>query len=306
VVDVAHLRGVPVYIDEAWGAHFTFHPALPPCAMACGADGAVTSVHKLLAGLTPGAVLNVQGPRVDAGRLNAAVRMTQTTSPFVPLFASIDACRRQMALDGTSLLHETMALAAEARERIASIPRLALLGAERLGLPRCRYDSTRLVIDVQGLGTSGIEVERVLRDRFGVAPEMSDLVGIVCLISIGDTRESIDRLINALTALERTPLPRTGRIDSLLRSSAAAVATGPQALSPRDAHFAPAQALSLAAAAGRIAAELVVPYPPGIPALIPGEVITSDKVAYLRMVTEAGMHICGTADPELATIRVVT
>ncbi len=305
VVEVAHARGVPVYVDEAWGAHFPFHPALPPSAMACGADGAVTSVHKLLAGLTPGAILNVQGLRVDAGRVNAAVRMTQTTSPFVPLFASIDACRRQMALNGTSLLHETIALAAEARARIARIPRLSLVDGERLGLPPCRYDATRLVIDVQGLGSTGIEVERVLRERFGVAPEMSDLVGIVCLISVGDTAESIDRLVNALAALERTPLRETDRFDNLLRSSAAAVATGPQAMSPREAHFAPAHAVPLATATGRVAVELVVPYPPGIPALVPGEVITAEKVSHLRMMAQAGMHICGPADPELATIRVV-
>jgi arginine/lysine/ornithine decarboxylase len=305
VVEVAHTRGVPVYVDEAWGAHFVFHPSLPPAAMACGADGAVASVHKLLAGLSPAAILNARGGRVDLDRLATAVRMTQTTSPFVPLLASIDACRRQMARDGAVLLERAIALADAARRRIASVPGLRVLDAAALGLPPSRHDATRLVIDVQGLGRTGIEVERLLRGRYGVAPEMSDLVGIVCLVSVGDTAQSIDRLVSALQTLARERRPVASRTEGLLRSSIAAGSPGPQAMSPREAHFARTTAVTLTGAAGKVAAELVVPYPPGIPALTPGEVITAEKVAYLRQVARAGMHVCGAADPSLATIRAV-
>ena len=305
VVNVAHARGVPVYVDEAWGAHFTFHPDLPPSAMACGADGSVASVHKLLTALSPGAILNAQGSRVDFGRLASAVRMTQTTSPSVPLLASIDACRRQMALDGEALLDRAIALAAGARRRIAVIPGLSVLDAERLGVPAARHDPTRLVIDVQGLGTTGVEVERILRGRFGVAPEMSDLLGIVCLVTVGDAPEGVDRLVAALAALAQESRPASRPVEGTLRSSAAAVAAGPQALSPREAHFATTKTVPLAEAAGEVAAELVVPYPPGIPALTPGEVVSPEKVAYLRLVADAGIHVCGPADPALGTVRVV-
>ena len=309
IVAEAHARGVPVYVDEAWGAHFAFHPGLPAAAMTSGADAAVASVHKLLAGLTPGAVLNARGARVDLDRLTSTVHMTQTTSPFVPLLASIDACRRQMALDGEALLDRAITLAREARRRIADIPGLSVVDAERLGLPPERHDPTRLVIDVQALGRTGIEVERILRGRYGIAPEMSDLVGIVCLVSVGDTPESIGRLVAALAALAREPRPGAPPPGApprmALRSSAAAVACGPQALSPREAHFAPLRPVALAEATGRVAAELVVPYPPGIPALTPGEVITAEKVDYLSLVARAGMHVCGAADPSLATVRTV-
>jgi arginine/lysine/ornithine decarboxylase len=134
---------------------------------------------------------------------------------------------------------------------------------------------------------------------------MSDLVGIICLVSVGDTAESIDRLVTALETLAREPKQARQRNSALLRSSVAAISPGPQALTPREAHFAAAVTVPLTDAAGRIAGELVVPYPPGIPALTPGEVITAEKVRYLRLVAEAGMHVCGAADPRLGTIRTV-
>ncbi|HET7093169.1 MAG TPA: aminotransferase class I/II-fold pyridoxal phosphate-dependent enzyme, partial [Thermomicrobiales bacterium] len=117
IAAVAHARGVPVYVDEAWGPHFHFHPALPPSAMASGVDGAVTSAHKMLGSLTQAALLNAQGPRVEAGKVQAAVGMVVTTSPSVPILASIDGARRQMALHGEALLERAIALAADARRR---------------------------------------------------------------------------------------------------------------------------------------------------------------------------------------------
>jgi lysine decarboxylase len=273
--------------------------------MACGADGAVASAHKLLAAISPAAILNARGPYIDLSRLGAAVRMTQTTSPFVPLYASLDACRRQMALQGKALLDRAIALAASATGRIAAIPGLRVLDAAALGLPAHRHDPTRLVIDVQALGTTGVAVERQLREQHGVAPEMSDLVGIVCLVTIGDTSESIDHLVSALSAVARGAIDNACRHSALMRSSVAAVTPGTLALSPREAHFAATNRISLTEATGRVAAELVVPYPPGIPVVTPGEVISEAKAVYLRLAIDAGIHICGAADPELATIRVV-
>jgi arginine/lysine/ornithine decarboxylase len=163
---------------------------------------------------------------------------------------------------------------------------------------------TKLVIDVDGLGLTGYAAERTLRDRFGVAPEMSDHVGVVCLITIGDTEESVDRLVGAFAALSRE---RHGgrRREAGWRSSGVVVAPSTSAMTPRDAFFAPSRPLPLAAAVGQISAELVIPYPPGIPVLAPGEVITAEKVAYLREGAAHGMYLSGPADPRLQTIRVV-
>ena len=303
IAAVAHAHDVPLYVDEAWGPHFGFHPALPPAAMVSGADGAVTSTHKVLGALTQSAVLNLQGDRVDPRRIKTAVGMVQTTSPSVPILASIDACRRQMALAGNALLERTIELAEEARHRLRDIPGVDVLGPDRLGM--AAYDLTKLVIDVHGLGLTGFELEAILRSRFRLQPEMSDLVGCVCLVSIGDTPATIARLVAAFATIARERAGGRGAATTPLRSSGAAIAPGRQALSPRDAFFAPSRAVSLAEAVGCVSAELVIPYPPGIPVLAPGDVIDGDKVAYLREGAARGMYLSGPVDNRLETILVV-
>ena len=175
-----------------------------------------------------------------------------------------------------------------------------------LGVPANRYDSTRLAIDVQGLGLTGIEVERQLWRRFGIAPEMSDLRGIICLLTIGDTTESVDSLVRALeTIAEEASSGMPTATSQIPRSAGAILAPGLQALTPREAFVARTRAVPLGMAAGEIAAELMVPYPPGIPLVAPGEVIGPEKVAYLQECVARGLYVCGPADPELETVRVI-
>jgi arginine/lysine/ornithine decarboxylase len=303
IVRVAHTRDVPIYVDEAWGAHFAFHPQLPPSAMAAGADAGVASTHKLLGSLSQSSILHLQGGRVDPARIASAVRLTQTTSPLLPLLASIDACRRQMAMDGEALLDQTLGLAVLARRRFARLHRVDVLDAHRLGLGPARFDPTKLVVDVTGLGLTGLAAERLLRERFAIAPEGADLSSVVCMVTIGDSTRSVERLLDAFATLcaERVQ----PALAAPLRASGSVIAPGTQAMTPRDAFFATARAVPLAHAAGEVAAELVTPYPPGVPVLAPGEVISSDKLAYLEHGRGHGVHLCGPADPSLATIRVV-
>jgi arginine decarboxylase len=303
ITRAAHARDIPVYVDEAWGAHFAFHPQLPPSAMAADADAAVTSTHKMLSSLSQSSILNVRGERVAPSRIASAVKLTQTTSPLLPLFVSVDACRRQLALQGRDLLERTLELAADARRRLGMLPGIQVLDADHLGLGPRRLDPTKLVIDVAGLGLTGLAAERALRQRLAVAPEGSDLSSVICMITIGDTTASIDQLVGAFTALCVGCTPVTAGAPP--RSWGAAVAPGQQAMTPREAFFAAARTVPLAAAAGQVAAELVTPYPPGIPVLVPGEVATADKLAYLEAGRAHGMYVCGPADPSLATLRVV-
>ena len=303
IAAVAHARDIPLYVDEAWGPHFPFHPALPVPALAAGADAAVTSAHKLLGCLSQGALLHLKGPRIDQERVAAAVRSVETTSPSLPILASLDAGRRQMTLHGTELLNRTIALAERARRRLRAVPGLRVLDGAELG---AALDPTRLVVDVGGLGLSGCAVERELREYHAVAPEMSDLVGLVFLITIGDTPASIDRLVDSLRTIAATRRQRaTDGLAAVLRSAGAAIAPGRQALTPREAHFARTRSVPLAGAAGEVAAEPVIPYPPGMPVLLPGEVVSAEKVAYLRLAAGHGVHIQGPIDSTLATIRVV-
>ncbi len=308
IVSVAHRRGVPVYVDEAWGPHFPFHPALPPSAMASGADGAVVSTHKMLGSITQSAILHIKGPRVDPQRIESAVGLAQTTSPAAYILASIDACRRQMVLHGRALLDRALTLAREARQRLGAIRGLTVLDGQELGAPY--WDPTQVLIDVHGLGLTGFEVEALLRERFHIVPEMSDLLSIKCLITIGDSPASIDRLVTAFEAIAAEHGPARARdkdseLGAHLRSSGAVLAPGQQAMSPREAFFAPSRAVPLAEAAGEVSAELVIPYPPGIPVLAPGDVISPEKLEYLAYGAAQGMYISGAADHRLETIRVV-
>jgi arginine/lysine/ornithine decarboxylase len=302
IAAVAHARGVPVHVDEAWGPEFHFHPQLPPSAMSSGIDTAVLSTHKVLGSLTQAAILNAQGLLVDVDRLSTTIDMVNTTSPSVLILASIDATRRQMALHGEELLDRTISLAQDARRRLQAIPGVGVLDAAQLGVQD--FDLTKLVVDVDGLHITGYEAEEMLRNRFGVCPEMSDQIGLVFLVTIADTQQSIDRLVDALTKISRERYAGPVR-RSMARSSGSVVAPGKLVMTPRDAFFSMSREVSLAAAEGEVSAELVLPYPPGIPVLAPGEVITAGKIAYLQEGAAHGQYISGPADPTLGTIRVV-
>jgi arginine/lysine/ornithine decarboxylase len=221
------------------------------------------------------------------------------------VLAGLDACRQQMVLEGEGLLERAIGLAFAARRRLGALPGISVLGARELG--DVTVDPTRLVIDVQGLGMTGIAAERVLRSRFGIAPAMSERTGVVCAITIADTPRSLDRLVDAFAALAGMGTAGSGRNTSAGSWCYRALLTpGRQVCSPRDAFFARARRVLLDVAIGQVAAELVIPYPPGIPAVAPGELVAAETVAYLREGARHGMRVRGLADPTLETIRVVT
>ena len=281
IAAIAHARDIPLYVDEAWGPHFRFHPALPLSAIESGADAVVGSVHKLLPAVSQGSVLHVQSTRLDIGRIETAVRMMQTTSPLLPIVATIDAARRQMALSGEFLLGRAIELAKQLRARVAAIDGIDLIDAIRLGLPSHFVDPLKLVFDVHQLGMTGFEVERILNERYDIAIELSDFRGIIANLNCGDSQESVDRLVGALVEISQRDREVTGRDERGARSSGSAVAISSQVMTPRDAYFAPSRSVELDRAEGEIAAELVTPYPPGIPVLAPGELITREKIDYL-------------------------
>jgi arginine/lysine/ornithine decarboxylase len=301
VVAAARAAGALAFVDEAWGPHLPFHPDLPAHAMAVGADGAVTSVHKLLPALSSGSLLHA-GPRVDADRLDAVVRATQTTSPLLPLLASVDAARRDMAVDGRARVQRALELAARARAGLARLPGLQLptmAGADPL----------KVSVDVVGLGLTGFLAEELLRRACGLAPEGADLTRVHLVVGIGDDASTVSSLLAAfarLTQLAAPPGPAVvSRLRRRARALAVAPAAGPALLTPRQAFLGRSRAVPLRAAVGEVCAELVTPYPPGVPVVAPGEVLTAAVADYLDEVVAAGAHVHGTADPSLRTVRVV-
>jgi arginine decarboxylase len=304
IVEICHSRGKPLIVDEAWGAHLPFHDALPTWAMDAGADICVVSVHKMGMGFEQGSVYHLQGSLVDPVRLKQCADVLATTSSNVLLYAAIDGWRRQMVEQGTELIGAALDLTARTRRRIEDIDGLHVLHDELLNDEASHdYDPMHVLIDVSALGVSGYQVADWLRAEHRIDVGLNDHRRAEATLSLADDEETVDRLLGALEQLpeaaERMSSPKRVHLPK------AASFEPETAVLPRDAFFGPVEVVGAAEAAGRVAAEQITPYPPGIPALLPGEVIVSDIVDYLTSGVAAGMVIPDAADPSLETFRVV-
>jgi lysine decarboxylase len=306
IAEVAHARGVPVIVDEAWGAHLPFHRDLPSWAMDAGADVCVTSVHKMGSGLEQGSVFHLQGSLIDPATLQSRSDLLGTTSPSVLLHAGMDAWRRQMVLHGEELMGDALKLAADVRCGIEEIPGMHVLGEDDLVGPglAADFDPLPVVIDIQGLGTSGYRAADWLRAHHHMDMHLADHRRISAQLTHADSPATTGPLLDALRDLAAHAGELAVDVPEM------DVPTGSrmrmrQAALPRDAYFGPKEAVAWEDAAGRISAEMITPYPPGIPAVLPGERLTHDVLRYLRTGLEGGMNLPDATDPELKTIHVV-
>ncbi|MEM9162109.1 MAG: aminotransferase class I/II-fold pyridoxal phosphate-dependent enzyme [Cyanobacteria bacterium P01_F01_bin.4] len=300
IAATTHRYGLPLIVDEAHGPHFAFHADLPPPAMRAGADVVVQSTHKVLSALTQAAMLHVQGGRCDRNRLQQALQLTQSTSPSYLLLASLDAARHQMANQGSEFMARTLVLAQQAVQSLGPLLRTL----NQADLPDgFRLDPTRLTLEVSSLGMTGFDADDLLNERFSVTAELPTLNLLTFIISLGNTSGDIERLVAAARALVQNPCDK---LSTRPQSKILPTTHRPLSpLSPRQAFFAPSEACPLAMATGRISAETVCAYPPGIPTLMPGEVITVDAIAQLQTLRQAGANFTGNSDASLKTLRVV-
>jgi lysine decarboxylase len=298
IADEAHSAGAALVVDQAWGAHLGFHPALPPHTLALGADGMVTSAHKTLTGFTQSAYLFGRGELLDLRRLDESFELLHTTSPAAAILGSLDRTRALMALRGAELLGRTVDLVTSAKAELGTIEGLVVLGPDS-GAPA--YDPTKLVLALPGTGADGMEVERDLWAA-GVRVELANRDTLVPLVTLADTNESIERLVAALS----TSIEKRRREPRDAGGASAVWRIEPEvALSPREAFFAPRETVQARLAPGRVAAETVAPYPPGIPAIAPGEVVSRELLGALREAARDGTRIAYCADPTLDTVQVV-
>lgn len=306
VATVTEAAGVPLLVDEAHGPHFSFHSGLPYSALHYKADVVVQSTHKILSALTQASMLHVgrHCRTVDPQALRFAVDMLQSTSPSPLLLASLDAARHQLAAGGWADWERAIRLANWAQQEIDRMPSLSASGplqcAQRY---RRAADPTRLVVRVADLGITGPHADRYLRSR-GVQVEMSDRWHIVALITPGDSEETVTGLLAGLRNLRDDIAGKRPVLEALSRSHSHPPV--PElAMSPRDAVMSPTRSLPIRAARGQVVAEMVVPYPPGVPVLCPGERLDSDALDHLETLIAAGVPIRGPADPTAQTLRVV-
>ncbi|WP_199548890.1 aminotransferase class I/II-fold pyridoxal phosphate-dependent enzyme [Streptomyces sp. N35] len=305
IAAVCHRQGRPLIVDEAWGAHLPFHPDLPAWAMDAGADVCVTSIHKMGSGLEQGSVFHLQGDLVDPAALASRADLLGTTSPSVLLYAGIDAWRRQMALHGRELLGAALELAHTTRQSIDALDGLRVDRREDYCGPGRAdgFDPLPVVVDVTGLGLTGYRAADWLRARHHIDVHLADHRCVSAQLTHADDHDTTGRLLTALRDLVH-------RAPSLLpvrqvRVPQPAELRLVQELLPRDAYFGPAEDVPAEQAAGRVVAEMLTPYPPGIPVVLPGERLTDVVLTYLRTGIEAGMNVPDAADPALRTIRVV-
>lgn len=302
IVAVSHAAGVPVLADQAWGSHLGLLPELPAGAIRAGADAMVISAHKTLAAFTQSAIVLAQGDLLDRERLDAAFELLNTTSPSAAIAASIDRARQIMALQGEQLLGQTLALARHFHDQLSDVDGLYLLD-ERI-TERCpathSFDPLKLVLLLAGTGATGFEVERDLLAA-GIRVEVADRDVLVALLTIGDDRETVDRLIAALRdSIER----RRGEPRPVGDSTLWGLRPETR-MTPRDAFFARRRRVDARDAIGRVCAETAAPYPPGIPVLAPGELVTGRILELLQGAVAAGSRVAYCSDPTLETLLVV-
>ncbi|MEM8640350.1 MAG: aminotransferase class I/II-fold pyridoxal phosphate-dependent enzyme [Cyanobacteria bacterium P01_G01_bin.54] len=312
IATLVHAHNLPLIVDAAHGAHFAFHPELPPSALSCGADLVVQSTHKTLGALTQAAMLHRQGDRVDPQRIGRALQLVQSTSPNYLLLASLDAATAQMAEQGEALMAQTLALAQQAREQLSQLtpltkggrgdldPPLTLLSPPPSPQPGFAHlDRTRLTVRIDRLGQDGFTLDEQLHEQLGVTVELPLERHLTLIISLGNTADDITQLVQAFQALIQNTPTSLAKIPFPLPP----LPLSPFALSPRQACFAPTETRSLSRSVGEVCADIICPYPPGIPILLPGEVITAEAIAYLEQIQRLGGRITGLGEQN--TLQVV-
>lgn len=296
---LAHSHGMKVLCDEAHGTHLYFGRNLPMSGMAAGVDMAAVSMHKSGGSLTQSSILLI-GPDIDCGHVRQVINLTQTTSASYLLLSSLDLSRRNLALRGEESFAKVVEIAEYARDEINRIGGYYAYGKELVdGVNVFDYDVTKLCIYTRNIGLTGIEVYDLLRDEYDIQIEFGDLGSIMAYISIGDRVRDIERLVGALEDIKRL-------YQKDARNLACVDFIEPEVVrSPKQSFYAKKVSLPIKESAGHVCGEFVMCYPPGIPILAPGELITEDIIEHILFSKEKGCSLQGAADPDVNNLRVL-
>lgn len=302
IADIVHSYNLPLIVDEAHGPHLGFNDKLPMSAIKAGADMCAQSTHKIIGALTQCSLLHVCSSRIDVPRVQQMLNLMQTTSPSYILMASLDCARRQIALHGKELLNYSIDLCNYTRVEINKIPGFYCFGEEILGKDGAfAFDPTKVTITCRDLGITGYDLDMILSNEYHIQMELSDLYNVLIVGSFGDTRENMDYLLKVLKEISEKYYGKGNK-----KSDFIDIPPIPeQILSPRDAFYNNKLPIELKNSIGKISGEFLMAYPPGIPVLCPGEVITKEIVDYVERLKATGLYVQGTEDPEVEIIKVV-
>ncbi len=300
IVNLAHEHNMLVLVDEAHGTHFYFGENLPISAMAAGADITTVSVHKTGGSLTQSSLL-LCGKNVNAGYVRQIINLTQTTSGSYLLLSSLDIARKNLSINGKSIFQKTVEFAQYARSEINKIGEYYAFSKELVnGDDVFDFDVTKLSIYTRDVGLAGIEVYDILRDEYDIQIELGDIANILAMISAGDRAFEIERLVGALAEIKR--LYQKDKIGMLENEY-----LNPKVvLNPQAAFYSNKQSVPIKESKDRICGEFVMCYPPGIPILAPGEMITKEIIDYIEYAKEKGCFLTGTMDMKIENINCIT
>jgi len=299
ITELAHAHGMLVLVDEAHGTHFYFGEGFPVTAMAAGADIASVSMHKSGGSLTQSSFL-LMGEKVNSDYMRQVINLTQTTSASYLLLSSLDISRKRLALSGREIFAKTVEMAEYARSEINDIGGYYAYSRELInGDSIYDFDVSKLSVFTLPIGLAGIEVYDLLRDEYDIQIEFGDIGNILAYISVGDRKRDIERLISAMSEIKRR-FSKTGA-DMLSHEYISPVVSE----APRKAFYADKVSLPLGEAAGKVCTEFVMCYPPGIPILAPGELITPEIIEYIRYAKEKGCQMTGTEDINIERLNVL-
>lgn len=303
IAEIVHDYGKMLLIDEAHGSHFIFHDDLPICAMSAGADIVAQSTHKTLPAMTGSSMLHVKGDRVDLEKLRFFLQLVQTTSPSHVMLASLDVARYIMDRYGHALLHKCIEYSNMVRYKINNDTPLYCLDYDKIGNHGIYdIDPTRITICVKGGGMSGREAEKLLRKNSNIQLEMSDIFNIVAITTIADDEETYNRFLKAMLTLPQKEI--TDNVEDCLCIKPP-VRLPKGVIAPFEGIYRDTKMIDIKNSAGYLCAEMVVPYPPGIPVIMPGEMIDQEIIDYLLQCKENGIKVSGTADPSISKIKIL-
>ena len=299
LISSAHTHSIPVIVDAAWGAHFGFSSAVPQHCLQLGADALITSTHKALPGYSASAILLTQGKYLNLDRIEQSFETTHTTSPAGAPLASIDGCRALLQTRGEELIQALVTNVENFKTEVQSHFEMPIF-LNPTDFPAGRFDPAKIVLRANQLGASGVEIENTLQ-RSNIRVEMADNDTVVFLATLADSVDEFSELRDALTPILKS-LQKTPRATATSLSWSVVPQVG---ISMREAYFADTQMIAANSAVGRISADLIAPYPPGVAVVAPGEILTQHIVDGLATTKAAGVRIAYATDPTLATYRVV-
>jgi arginine/lysine/ornithine decarboxylase len=323
LAELLHAAGKPLLVDEAHGAHFGFHPGLPPSALTGGADCVVQSTHKMLSAMTMAAMLHMQGDRVDRRLIRQRLAMLQSSSPSYPLMASLDICRRHLHVRGADAIASGLDAVQYFSRGLSSLNRFELVEPTRRTTAYTTKDPFKVVVRDHTGSLNGFELQEALERDGDCLIEMADLAHVLLVFSPASTREDSDRLLDAFRRILRHSdgkkqelrslaanmiiVPPIGRLSPPISfSNRVPDLDGLSGLAENKA-LPSARFVPFAESVGWKAAEMVIPYPPGIPLLFPGEAISADTARLLAKLAQAGARFHGTRDIGAErTIRIYT